>query len=70
MAEAATEFRAALRLSPDAVEPRFQLAAVLSALEDWEEAADQFTEVLRREPTHAGSQRGLGIARKHRQKQR
>lgn len=59
--EALSLYRSAVRARPDWAEGQWYVASLLYELDRYAEARDAFTEVLRREPAHAGAMglRGL-----------
>jgi tetratricopeptide (TPR) repeat protein len=60
-AEAADEFRKALRQQPDSVPAHFNLGAALTQTGDLRGAIEQFEETLRLDATHANAHYNLGV---------
>jgi tetratricopeptide (TPR) repeat protein len=60
MAEAATEFRGAIKMSPNDAELHFNLAYALGALSDDNGALAQYREVLRLDPRYPDGQASIG----------
>lgn len=61
MSDAVEHAQAALRLYPDYVEARFNLAVALTSLGDWTEAENQLREIVRIAPNHHPSYNQWGI---------
>ncbi len=61
VAEGVEECKTALKLNPDDVEGHHELAKIYHSLNRLQEAADEWREVLRRNPGHAAAAKGLGM---------
>ncbi len=60
--EAAESLRKALALAPERPDLRFRLAGVLGHLGRYDQAIEEFRQILKTAPNHAGSHRGLVTA--------
>jgi TolA-binding protein len=62
-AEAAQQFREAVRLLPELIEARVNLGVALAQLGKKDEALAEFEEVLRRQPANATAQQQMQLLR-------